>query len=573
MSYLCIVMKELTTLYQDFFGQEPARIQLLGGAGSNRRYYRMWHGLEPDAGSVIGVIGENAKENHAFLTLARLMYDEGLSVPRVFLASADEMRYIQQDLGSVSLYDLLAADHKRSAAEGGDPQAVSAETRQLLLQVMRDLPHIQFRTAEHFNFSADTCREARMSGTTIRWDLNYFKYCFLKLTGYPIDEVQLEADFERLTTALLDCKTEEEKWAFLYRDFQSRNVMVDEGRPCYIDFQGGYLGPIYYDVASFLWQSRAAYSPDLREELLTTYVDALQEYQPMSTRVFRHRLRVFVFFRLLQTLGAYGFRGLFEHKAMFLTPITQALSTLVSLTRRESEPAFRNCSLKAGQNATLQALFGDMFDGNWGPDDSAGCNVSDDGYAEETQPSIDRFELEEDCPYLCQLLTQVAAMERFQPKPDTGRLQVRITSFSYKKGIPEDYSGNGGGFVFDCRAPLNPGRYAYYKKLTGLDQPVIDFLEGRRDAEGQLIPADPDSAPVETDMMRFVENVYSLVDPAVRTYLDRGFTSLVINFGCTGGQHRSVYSAQHLAEHLHAKFPEAKILLTHREQGKTECFS
>lgn len=570
MRYLCheiiYIMKELTQLYTTFFGQEPARVQLLNGAGSNRRYFRLYHSDEADSGAVIGVIGENAKENHAFLALARKMYDEGLPVPRVFLASADEMRYLQQDLGSTSLYDVLVADRKRLAAEGAPSDALSPDTQALLMQVMRDLPRLQFRTAEGFDFANDACREPRFSGTTIRWDLNYFKYCFLKLTGYPMDEMRLEADFEKLTTALLDCNGEDERMAFLYRDFQSRNVMIDEGKPCYIDFQGGYLGPIYYDVASFLWQSRAAYDPALRQELLTTYVDALQEYMPLSTRVFRHRLRVFVFFRLLQTLGAYGFRGMYEHKAMFLTPITQALNALVALTRKDSEPAFRNCSLRAGQNEMLQALFGNMFDGNWGPDDSAGCNVSDDGFADSTQPSIDTFELEEDCPYLCELLAEVTRMERFQPQPGNGQLVVRITSFSYKKGIPEDYSGNGGGFVFDCRAPLNPGRYAYYKKLTGLDQPVIDFLEGRRDTEGNPVVGEE---PAETDMMRFVQNVYRLVDPAVRTYLDRGFTSLVVNFGCTGGQHRSVYSAQHLAEHLHEQFPEARIELVHREQHVT----
>lgn len=557
-------MKELTQLYCDFFGQDPARVQPLSGAGSNRRYFRLWHSDEPDAGSVIGVIGENAKENHAFLALARLMFDEGLPVPRVFLSSADEMRYLQQDLGDTSLYDLLAADHKRLAAEGQAPNAISSETHDLLVQVMKDLPRIQFLTAEKFDFAGDSCRESRFSGTTIRWDLNYFKYCFLKLTGYPMDEIRLEADFEKLTTALLDCKGEDEKWGFLYRDFQSRNVMINDGKPYYIDFQSGYQGPIYYDVASFLWQSRAAYDPMLREELLTTYVDALQEFELLSTRVFRHRLRVFVFFRLLQTLGAYGYRGMYEHKVMFLTPISQALQALVALTHKDSEPAFRNCSLKAGQNSTIQALFGDLFDGNWGPDDSAGCNVSDDGFADSTEPAIDRFELEEDCPYLCQLLAEVAAMERFQPKPTTGKLVVRITSFSYKKGIPDDYSGNGGGFVFDCRAPLNPGRFAFYKQLTGLDQPVIDFLEGRRDTDGNLIA----DAAEETDMMRFIQNVYRLVDPAVQTYLDRGFTSLVVNFGCTGGQHRSVYCAQHLADHLRQLYPDLCIELLHREQNR-----
>lgn len=552
-------MTELSKLYKDFFGQEPARVQLLGGAASNRRYFRMFHSLEPDSGAVIGVIGENQKENHAFLALARHMFEQQLPVPRVFSSSDDEMRYLLQDLGSTSLYEKVAG------ATMADTEAVS-----LLKRVMRDLPRLQFETAKDFDFHRDGFREPRFCGTTIRWDLNYFKYCFLKLTGYPMDELKLEAEFERLTTALLDCTDENEKWAFLYRDFQARNVMLNDGTtPYYIDFQGGYEGPVYYDVASFLWQTRANYDPALRNELLTEYVDALQEYQPISLRVFRHRLRVFVFFRLLQTLGTYGYRGLFEHKAMFQTPICNALQALVSLSQKDSEPAFKKCSLKPGQNEMLQSLFGDIFDGNWGPDDSAGCNVSDDGYADEHQPAIDRFELEEDCPYLCQMLAEVAQMERFQPQPKEGPLTVRVTSFSYKRGIPEDLSGNGGGFVFDCRAPLNPGRFAFYKSLTGLDAEVIDFLEGRRDEEGQLL-TEPDDKP--TSMQRFVTNAYALVDPAVETYLERGFTHLVINCGCTGGQHRSVYCAQHIAEHLHQLYPAARIVLTHREQHITQTF-
>ncbi len=530
-------MQLLTQLYKEFFGQEPARVKLLGGAASNRRYFRLWHGLEPDAGSVIGVIGENAKENHAFLALARHMYDQGLSVPRVFITSDDEMRYLQQDLGSTSLYDIISKPERKEEAET------------LLKLVMRQLPAIQFKTAENFDFKVDGFREPRFCGTTIRWDLNYFKYCFLKLTGYPMDELKLEADFEKLTTALLDCTNEDEKWGFLYRDFQSRNVMIDEGRPAFIDFQGGYEGPIYYDVASFLWQTRANYAPELRDLLLTEYVDALQEFLPLSTRVFRHRLRVFVFFRLLQTLGTYGYRGLYEKKTMFQTPIRQALEALVRISQKDSEPSFKNCSLRAGQNSKLVELFGEGFiDGNWGPDDSAGCTISDDGYMEDAQPAIDKFEIEEDCPYLCELLTEVAKMEMFQEPATEGRLTVRVTSFSFKKGIPNDYSGNGGGFVFDCRAPHNPGRYAEYKELTGLDQPVIDFLESN------------------PEMPAFVQNVYNLVDPAVETYLKRGFTSLMVSFGCTGGQHRSVYGAQHLAEHLAAKYPDAHIVLEHREQ-------
>lgn len=128
-------------------------------------------------------------------------------------------------------------------------------------------------------------------------------------------------------------------------------------------------------------------------------------------------------------------------------------------------------------------------------------------------------------------------------------LTVTIYSFSFKKGIPEDNSGNGGGYVFDCRSTHNPGKYDEYKQLTGLDQPVIDFLE--KDGE----------------ILEFLSSVYTLVDHHVARFLERGFEHLQVSFGCTGGQHRSVYSAQHTAEHIKEKFPTVSIELIHRERG------
>ena len=527
-------MNELTQLYKDFFHQEPARVQLLGGAASNRHYYRLSHGHADGSATVIGVIGENAKENHAFLALGRHLHKLGLPVPKILASSADEMRYLQEDLGNVSLYDLV------EQARRSDSEELRAQVTVLLHKVMRDLPKLQFLTLDGFDFERDGFREPRFCETTIRWDLNYFKYCFLKPSGYPMDELKLEAEFDHLCAVLLDCTSKNEPWGFLYRDFQSRNVMIRDGKPWYIDFQGGYEGPFYYDVASFLWQTRANYSAELRNELLHEYYRGMLHFcKTMLPRVFRHRLRVFVFFRLLQTLGTYGYRGLFEHKAMFQTPIYRALRSLVNLTKKDSEPAFVDCTLS---------------------------HIVDD-----ESPSIDRFELEDDCPYLCELLQKVSQMERFQPMPTSGPLVVRVTSFSYKKGIPEDLSGNGGGFVFDCRAPLNPGRYAFYRQFTGLDDVVIDFLEGRRDEKGEEIPLEQRTEG-NTSMQTFVENVYRLVDPAVDTYFKRGFTSLVVNCGCTGGQHRSVYCAQHVAEHIHQQFPDVRVLLTHREMQKTQLF-
>lgn len=467
--------KYMIKLYHDTFGKSPAYINKLSGAGSNRIYYRL---SDESGNSVIGVKGESAKENQAFLALASQMYSKGLTVPKVLAVSDDQMQYLQEDLGSVSLYDLIEKGKKE-----GTPW--NDEILSILRQIMNDLPKIQFETSDGFDF--DCClREKEFCEKSIRWDLNYFKYCFLKLTRQPFDEMLLEEEFGQIENNLLNAYDKDGKKPFLYRDFQSRNVMVKDGKPFYIDFQGGFQGPFYYDLASFLWQARAGYPDDLRDSLVETYYNSLQNYYNIDFENFKSNLQQFVIFRLLQVLGAYGYRGLFEHKVAFITPITQALKQILCYNQY---------------------------------------------------------------PYIHSLLEKISQLPQFQEQPAKGQLVVRVTSFSFKKGIPEDYSGNGGGFVFDCRAPHNPGRYDEYKKLTGLDKPVIDFLESNE------------------EMPRFMEHVYGLVDPAVDTYLRRGFTSLMVNFGCTGGQHRSVYGAQHLAEHLAAKYPDAKIILTHREQN------
>lgn len=465
----------MVQLYTKTFGQSPKEVKKLSGAGSNRQYSRI---TAQDATTYIGVIGESYKENHAFLALADQMSKKGINVPKVIAVSDDEMSYLLEDLGDTSIYDIIS----KSKAQG---DAWNTECVSLLEQIMSDLPTIQFETAKGFDFN-NCSREKEFCPMVIRWDLNYFKYCFLKLTGITFDELRLEAEFDELEKNLMLCAEMDKMQSFLYRDFQSRNVMIKDGKPYYIDFQGGYRGPFYYDVASFLWQARAAYPQDLRNHLIDVYLKALQNNYTIEADTFKQNLNHFVFFRLLQVLGAYGFRGLHEHKVMFIEPIQQALKQILEF----------------------------------------------DQYS-----------------YIHELLDEVAKLPQFNQASGKGRLTVRITSFSFKKGIPEDYSGNGGGFVFDCRAPHNPGRYDEYKKQTGLDQPVIDFLE------------------TNSTMPAFMENVYGLVDPAVETYIRREFTSLMVNFGCTGGQHRSVYGAQHLAEHLAKKYPEARIILTHREQG------
>lgn len=326
---------------------------------------------------------------------------------------------------------------------------------------------------------------AEFNRRSILWDLNYFKYCFLKTTGLEFQENLLEDDFEHMADALLQIQPQ----VFMYRDFQSRNVMLREGKPYFIDFQGGRKGPFYYDVASFLWQAKANYPDSLRQELIDEYLDALQPYHAIGKEQFLATLRHFVLFRTLQVLGAYGFRGYFEKKAHFIQSVPYAIENLRQL---------------------LETDFPEY-------------------------------------PYLCLVLRKLTELPQFASVRNRRKLTVRVMSFSYKKGIPEDPSGNGGGYVFDCRAVHNPGKYEQYKQLTGRDKPVIDFLE----QDGEIL--------------RFLEHVDALVDAHVQRFLERGFTNLSICFGCTGGQHRSVYSAEHVARHLNEKFG-VRIQLIHREQ-------
>ena len=466
------ITEELTQLYTRYTGRPALRIDEMPSSGSNRRYFR----LTGDP-TLIGVSGESAEENRAFLYMAAHFRSKGLPVPQVVAQSDDSIFYLQEDLGDQLLFN---------AIEKGRQTGVFDEyEKELLRKTMRLLPVVQFAGAEGMDFSY-CYPQSEFNGRSILWDLNYFKYCFLKATGIEFQENMLEDDFQKMTDVLLRSGSA----TFLYRDFQSRNVMVKDGEPWLIDFQGGRKGPVYYDVASFLWQAKANYPDSLRQELLKEYIDALRRYQPVDESYFYAQLRHFVLFRTLQVLGAYGFRGYFEKKPHFIQSVPFAIENLHRLLQ---EP-----------------------------------------YSEY--------------PYLCDVLRRLTELKQFTDNLQKRRLVVKVTSFAYKKGIPEDPSGNGGGYVFDCRAVNNPGKYERYKPFTGLDEPVIRFLE----EDGEIT--------------QFLTHVYALVDASVKRYMERGFTSLSVCFGCTGGQHRSVYSAQHLAEHLNQQFG-VQVNLVHREQN------
>lgn len=518
-------MQQLKELYIEWKGCEPSTMEKLPGAGSNREYYRMTDG---EGNSIIGCIGTSQEENHAFLSLARHFTKRKLPVPHVLAESDDEMRYLQEDLGSTSLFDAI----KGGRDAGG---RYTLKEKELLVRTIRQLPNMQIRGARGLDFSV-CYPQPEFNQEGVLFDLNYFKYCFLKATGLDFHELKLEANF-RLLAKDLTAKdeslppTENENGAFLYRDFQARNVMLDkDGNPYFIDFQGGRKGPFYYDVASFLWQASARYNDALRMELVTEYYMSLKQYTEVpSFKQFSDRLQLFVLFRMLQVLGAYGFRGYFERKAHFIQSIPPAMENIRQLIAKNNFPYPYLIGLLRQLTELPQFKVK--------PEEPA---VRKDGY--KTTDSN---------PYAAKPSDGKATFSKYDGK---GPLVVKVFSFSYHKGIPEDESGNGGGYVFDCRSTHNPGRYEPYKKLTGVDEPVIRFLED------------------DGEILTFLDSVYKLADAHVERYMQRGFTSLMFSFGCTGGQHRSVYSAQHLAEHISKKYG-VEVRLQHREQKIEQTFA
>lgn len=471
-------MTELDVLFQQFTGEKAINKTELSASGSNRRYFR----LEGKNNSVIGVEGTSTEENNAFIQMAKHFHSKGIPVPKFIGQTLDGMHYIQEDLGDTLLFDYIA--------EGRKTGVFCEPEKEMLRKTMRLLPYVQIKGAEDFDFSV-CYPQPEFNKRSILWDLNYFKYCFLKSTGLDFQENRLEDDFYSLSQILLS----RQSTTFMYRDFQSRNVMIKDNEPYFIDFQGGRKGPLYYDVASFLWQAKAKYSEELRKELLQEYLDALKELMPVDEEVFRTQLKHFVLFRTLQVLGAYGFRGYFEKKPHFLQSIPFAIENLREILR----------------------------------DDIS------------------------DYPYLTEILRQMTELKQFREVEVRKPLVVKIYSFSYKKGIPNDDSGNGGGYVFDCRAVNNPGKYERYAHFTGLDESVIQFLE----EDGEILT--------------FLDHAKHLVDASVKRYKDRGFTNLMISFGCTGGRHRSVYSAQKMAEHINSTFG-VEVQLIHREQNIDQHF-
>ena len=465
----------VSDLFVSWQGQTPDTITPLPASGSERRYFRVHY----QGRSILAAFNPYPRENRAFIILSHHFQKLGLPVPQVLAEDSDKHCYLVSDLGDTTLFSLLPHD---PAVINFSPQVMEVYNK-----VISHLPEFQVKGAKDLDFSICYPRHA-FDRQSMMWDLNYFKYYFLKISGIPFDEQKLEEDFERFATHLLQQPSD----YFMYRDFQSRNVMIHQDQPWFIDYQGGRRGPLQYDLASLLFDAKANIPFHQRLELLDLYLEKASALTALDEKAFRSTFYDFVVMRILQALGTYGFRGGVEKKTLFLQSVPFAMNNLRWLA----------------SNGLL--------------------------------PSV--------APYLSEMIVRITEQgPTLEETPKPQGLTLSISSFSYRSGIPHDPSGHGGGFVFDCRALPNPGRELAYKYACGKDQSVKDYLEKNQEVE------------------RFFESAALLVEQAVANYLERNFSSLTVGFGCTGGQHRSVYMAEKLAERIRNKF-SVNLDLQHHQQ-------
>src|SRR5579862_9698364 len=469
-------MDVLQQLFEQHFHAPATRVQQLQGelGGSGRKIIR----LANDRATAIGILYDVREENVAFLEFSRHFRVHGLPVPEIYGEDLNHGAYLEEDFGDTSLFEFLS---RHRTGETIAPAVVDAYRK-----VVAILPRFQVEAGKDLNYKVCYPR-ASFDRQSIAWDLNYFKYYFLRLAGIPFGEQALEDDFSRLTKLLLSAPHD----YFLYRDFQSRNIMLRDGQPYFLDYQGGRRGALQYDIASLLYDAKADLPPDLRQQLLDNYLDALAGFLPLDRAAFMQFYYAYVYIRVMQALGAYGFRGFYERKVHFLQSVPYALKNLRWLLHNVRLPI---------------AL-----------------------------------------PTLLDAFNSMLASEKLQSLASSAEnLTVRIFSFSFHRGWPKDETGNGGGFVFDGRSLPNPGREERFKALTGRDAPVIEYLNQQESVH------------------QFMAGVLSLVDASVSEYQRRGFKNLMVSFGCTGGQHRSVYLAEQLAKRLRGR-NGVEVIVQHRE--------
>lgn len=473
--------REYKEQFENILSREVLRIDRMSGAGGDRKYFRLFFDMDKTA---IGVIADNCREAKAFIDLSHIFKEQNIPVPRIYAYSNDYKFYVEQDLGNTSLLDIILKGKTEPLSEGLINDNIN--------NVLESLVKLQTCPAQLWEdkvaFKPFNLRQAL-------WDLNYFKYEFVKPLSIVFDEDALEDDFNRLSDNLVDLP--EELLGFQMRDCQSRNIMMCPN-PYFIDYQGGRKGPAIYDAVSLLWQAKAAFNWDFKMNKMEYFASKFSQCRKISTTLILDNIGMFALFRTLQVLGAYGFRGLIQKRAHFIESIPAALNNLNEL---------------------------------------------------RIHGILDEY------PELKRISEAILSDQRFKEYDNDKRLRVKIFSFSYKKGYPDDFSGNGGGFMFDCRGMHNPGRYDQYKTLTGRDLPVIEFLKNRGEAD------------------TFISKVFEVVKPTIDRYLSRGFSSLQIGFGCTGGRHRSVYCADRISELIRTTFKESVVELNHREQDIKEIYN
>ncbi|HXM67082.1 MAG TPA: RNase adapter RapZ [Candidatus Acidoferrum sp.] len=469
----------LKKLFEKHFHAPVSRVQPLQGqlGGSGRQIVR----LAGEKHTAIGILYNVREENVAFLEFSGHFRRHGLPVPEIYGEDLDHGAYLEEDFGDTSLFEFLS---KHRAGENIAPEAVEAYRK-----VVAVLPRFQVEAGRDLNYEVCYPRDS-FDRQSIAWDLNYFKYYFLRLAGIPFNEQALENDFDRLINFLLSAPHD----YFMYRDFQSRNIMLRNGQPFFLDYQGGRKGALQYDIASLLYDAKADLPPELRQQLLDLYISEVSRFVTIDRESFLHHYYAYVYVRILQALGAYGFRGFYERKAHFLQSVPYALKNLRWLMH----------------NVKLAIAL----------------------------------------PTLMEAFNNMLASEKLQGlASEADNLTVRVFSFSFHRGMPKDESGNGGGFVFDGRSLPNPGREERFKALTGKDAPVIDHLNQQQSVH------------------QFLASVMSLVDASVAEYQRRGFKHLMVSFGCTGGQHRSVFLAEQVAKRLRGR-TGVEVVLHHRELEK-----
>jgi aminoglycoside/choline kinase family phosphotransferase len=491
----------LKGLFERHFHSPVAQVHPLQGqlGGSGRTIVR----LESGNHTAIGILYDVREENVAFLEFSRHFHRHGLPVPEIYADDLAHGAYLEEDLGDTTLFEFLVENR---SGEDIAPGVMDAYRK-----VVATLPRFQVEAGRDLNYKVCYPRSS-FDRQSIAWDLNYFKYYFLRLAGIPFNEQALENDFSRLTKFLLTAPRD----FFLYRDFQSRNVMLRNGEPTFLDYQGGRKGALQYDIASLLYDAKADLPPALRHSLLDHYLEALKGYIEVDRDVFMEHYYAFVYVRIMQALGAYGFRGFYERKAHFLQSVPYALKNVRWLLENATLPI----ALPALTSAFKSIVASEKLLALAAESEKRGVMAS----PEKTQ----------------------------EQATQANTLTVRIFSFSFHRGgPPKDETGNGGGFIFDARSLPNPGREERFKALTGMDVPVIDYLNQQESVH------------------EYLSHAVSLVDASISNYQSRGFKNLSVSFGCTGGQHRSVFLAEQLAKHLRAA-GGVQVVLRHVEQGKME---